>query len=75
MMKHLDKHGILCDNQHSFRKKYPYETQLLLTVQEIAASTANRKQVDIILLDFAKGFDKVPHTWLLHKLEYYRVRN
>ena len=32
-------------------------------------------QVDIILLDFAKAFDKVPHHRLLHKLEYYGVNS
>jgi hypothetical protein len=31
-------------------------------------------QTDIILLDFAKTFDKVPHDMLLHKMEFYGVR-
>ena len=32
-------------------------------------------QVDIILLDFAKAFDKVPYSRLLHKLDFYGVRD
>ena len=32
IMKHFDKHKILCDNQHGFRKKRSCETQLLSTV-------------------------------------------
>ena len=52
IMKHFDKHKILCDNQHGFRKKRSCETQLLSTVQEIASSTAKGKQVNVILLDF-----------------------
>ena len=31
--------------------------------------------VDVILLDFAKAFDKVPHHRLLHKLNYYGVQD
>ena len=30
--------------------------------------------MDVILLDFAKAFDKVPHQRLLQKLDYYGVR-
>lgn len=29
---------------------------------------------NVILLDFAKAFDKLPHQRLLNKLKYYRIR-
>jgi hypothetical protein len=74
-MDHLDKHSILCDNQHGFRSKRSCETQLVITIEEIARKLANGEQVDIILLDFSKVFDKVPHRRLLHKLRYYGIRN
>ena len=61
------------DTQHGFRKKRSTESQLLVTVQEIVKRLATGSQVDIILLDFAKAFDKVPHSRLLHKLEYYEI--
>ena len=32
------------------------------------------KQTDLIIMDFAKAFDKVPNRRLFHKLEYYGIR-
>ena len=32
------------------------------------------KQTDLIIMDFAKAFDKVPHRRLLYKLDSYGVR-
>ena len=34
-----------------------------------------RYQVDLILLDFQKAFDKVPHQRLLNKLYYYGIQS
>ena len=74
-MAHFDQHGILKDNQHGFHKKCSCETQLVITIQHIASRLLKGNQVDIILLDFAKAFDKVLHSRLLHKMEYYGIRS
>jgi hypothetical protein len=49
--------------------------QLLETLDDIPKRAANNKQIDIILLDFSKAFDKVPHKRLLNKLNYYGIRS
>ena len=38
------------------------------------AVNRGHKQTDLIVMDFAKAFDKVPHRRLLHKLQYYGIR-
>ena len=73
IIKHLDQFDILKDYQHGFRKGRSCETQLLITIEEIAKSLDNRSQVDLLVLDFSKAFDTVPHARLLKKLEHYGV--
>ena len=48
-------------------------TQLITLPDDILRALDQRKQADIILLDFAKTFDTVPHQRLLRKLQYYTV--
>ena len=74
VMAHFDRHSILKDNQYGFRKKRSCETQLIVTIQEIASRLSKGDQVDVILLDFEKAFDKVSHSRLLYKMDYYGVR-
>lgn len=74
IMDHFDRHQVLCDEQHGFRAKRSCESQLLITTDDIARNMEEGDQTDIILLDFAKAFDKVPHDRLLHKMEFYGVR-
>ena len=72
-MRHLDRHKILTDKQHGFRAKHSCETQLLQTVHDLAHSLDKRKQTDIIIMDFSKAFDSVPHNRLLYKLHKYGI--
>ena len=74
VMDHLDEKSILSDNQHGFRSKRSCETQLVSTINGLAQSLGERGQVDIILLDFSKAFDKVPHQRLAHKSNFYGIR-
>jgi hypothetical protein len=60
-MKFFESHNILSDKQHGFRKKRSCESQLILTIQDLAAGLNSKSQIDAILLDFSKAFDKVPH--------------
>ena len=69
-MQHLDKHHILHDAQHGFRKHRSTETQLIQLIDNLAHNIDNRMQTDAILLDFQKAFDKVPNQRLLYKLAY-----
>ena len=77
--KHLALDSILADCQHGFRSQRSCETQLVKFVHDIISNldwAVNRghKQTDLIIMNFAKAFDKVPHRRLLHKLEYYGIR-
>ena len=55
------------------KKKRSCETQLLTTVNHFAKFLNNGEQVDAVLLDFSKAFDKVCNRKLLLKLEHYGV--
>ena len=58
---HLTKHNILTEEQHGFRQCRSCETQLIATVHNLAENLNCGNQTDVILLDFTKAFDKVPH--------------
>ena len=49
-------------------------TQLITSIEEIAKTLYNGKQTDLIIMDFSKAFDVVPHQRLINKLDYYGIR-
>ena len=69
LLNHLEANNILFDKQHGFRKKRSTDTQLLAFTQDILANLSGGRQTDVIIMDFAKAFDKVPHHRLIQKLE------
>ena len=74
ILKHLDKNDILTDCQHGFRARRSCETQLLTLAEELVSGMHKGQQHDLIVLDFSKAFDRVPHERLLRKLDHYGVR-
>ena len=75
MGNHLEKNGILDRNQHGFRKGLSCETQLLEFVEDLHRSTGKGRQIDAVVMDFSKAFDKVPHKQLIYKLHEYGLEN
>ena len=77
--KHLAFESILADCQHGFRSQRCCETQLVQFYHGMVSNLdgaldLGQKQTDVIIMDFAKAFDKVPHRRLLYKLGYYGIR-
>ena len=73
VMKHLDENKILSEYQHGFRNQRSCESQLIGLVHDLTSNMDKNYQTDMIVLDFAKAFDKVSHPRLLHKLEHYGI--
>ena len=71
IMQHLDSNKILYALQHGFLKKLSCDTQLISLFPDLSS---NPSQTDMIIMDFSKAFDKVPHRRLQYKLNWYGIR-
>ena len=72
---HLDKNDILTSRQHGFRRTYSCDSQLLTTIGELINNLDDKVQTDIVVLDFSKAFDVVPHSRLIRKVRAYGIAN
>ncbi len=70
ILGHLEKYNILTILQHGFRSGFSCETQLIATLQDLMKYRDNKIQVEVVILDFSKAFDIVPHERLLYKLKH-----
>ena len=75
IMNHLNSNSILIDTQHGFRSQHSCVTQLISLIEDLSHALDQQKQTDVILLDFAKAFDSVPHQRLLVKLRHYGIND
>ena len=72
-VKHLEYNDILYDLQHGFRSSRSCETQLVSFIQDLSKSSDKNIQADLIIMNFAKAFDKVSHKHLVYKISYYCI--
>ena len=70
----FSENKILTPVHHGFRSKHSCESQLLITTDEFIQNFESKTQTDVVVLDFSKAFDVVPHQRLLHKLDHYGIR-
>ena len=73
---HLNKYDIITSKQHGLRKGMSCETHLVEAIHDWTTTlNKGQGQADVILLDFSKAFDTVPHQRLLQKLSKYGIRS
>jgi hypothetical protein len=68
LMQHLLSNSLIKDTQHGFMPGKSCSTNLTHFMDKVTKATDEGKAVDIVYLDFAKAFDKVPRQRLLNKL-------
>ena len=67
IVQHLSIHSLIRSSQHGFMAGRSTVTNLLAYMETLTKLLDDGHAVDVLYLDFAKAFDKVPHTRLLAK--------
>ena len=73
LVAHLESNQLVNPSQHGFRGGRSCCTNLLEFFEQITKSVDDGVPVDIVFLDFAKAFDKVPRRRLCEKLRAHGV--
>ena len=68
VIEFMETNVIIRNSQRGFRKGSSCLTNLLLFLDKVLHSVNNGFSVDVVFLDLAKAFEKVPHKRLLEKL-------
>ena len=74
LVNHMERNNLFNKSQHGFVSSRSCTTQLLEFMEEATQALDRGEDVDVIYLDFAKAFDKVPHKRLLKKLTGYGIK-
>ena len=75
IQNYMESNKMFNSCQHGFRKHRSCVTQLLEVMNDFTNYIDNKKNIDILYLDFSKAFDTVPHERLLNKLKAYGITN
>ena len=69
IIEHIEKYDLLRQSQHGFMSGKSTLSNLLEYLEELTRLVDEGHAVDIVYVDFAKAFDKVPHMRLIRKCE------
>ena len=73
LMQYLNKNNLISKQQHGFVYNKACNTNLLETMDTLTKLLDDKESFDMLLLDFAKAFDKVAHKRLNLKLSGYGI--
>ena len=68
LVSHLERNKLILKSQHGFVKGRSCTTNLMEYLEKLSAAMDEGTPVDVVYLDFAKAFDKVPTKRLISKL-------
>ena len=71
---HLDRNKLIRNSQHGFTRGRSCATNLLEFLEKATKAVDEGKSLDVVFLDFAKAFDKVPRERLLRKVHAHGIR-
>ena len=74
MVDHLANNRLILPSQFGFMKRKSCLLNLLTYLEDITREVDQGNPVDIIYLDYAKAFDKVPHKRLIKVLSNHGIR-
>ena len=73
MLNHLKNNKTASPLQHGFHNGNSCESQLMLTMHDIVQNFDSKQETDMVILEFSKAFDTVPHKKLLFKHSKYGI--
>ena len=68
LSEYLNENNLMDPYQTGFRRGHSTQTALIKLCDDVRASVENRKVTILVMFDFSKAFDMVPHKLLLRKL-------
>ena len=74
MKKFINEQNLISHHQHGFCSSKSTTTNLLNFWHEVSSLADARSQFSIIYTDMSKAFDKIPHRYLIAKLDAYGFR-
>ena len=74
IVEHLARHRLINSSQHGFMRGKSCTSNLLHFLEKVTVAVDSGVPVDVVYLDFAKAFDKVPVERLLKKVRVYGIR-